>query len=74
MFTQIEYINDTRYQAYYLWQKDYNVYEADSYEVGGVTLYYPVSGDQIGYEAFPAAAGEVNVELRGESIQDGFKR
>lgn len=73
LFTQAEYIMGSRYAPYYLWQQDYNTYEAVSYEVDGVTLYYPESGDRIGYEVFPAAKGRINVKLRGETIEEGFR-
>ncbi len=73
LFTQAEYIMGSRYAPYYLWQQDYNTYEAAFYEVDGVILYYPAYGDQIGYDVFPAAGGKVDVRLRGETIEDGFR-
>ena len=37
---------------YYVNQQDYGSYELDSYQVNGVTFYYPVSGDRVGYIHF----------------------
>lgn len=61
------YVND-----YWLVQKDYENYETQSYEVNGVTFYYPVSGDQVGYDAFPSAPAKTEVEFLGQGIGDGF--
>ena len=64
---------DTSYADFYVWQEDYGVYEMNSYELNGVTFYYPVYGDRTGYEYFPSAGAKVEgLEFRGESIQDGF--
>jgi hypothetical protein len=43
--------------------------------MGSETIYYPVSGDQVGYDPFPAATHDVTgeVELIGKEIKDGFK-
>ncbi|MBD5475645.1 MAG: hypothetical protein HDR17_06655, partial [Lachnospiraceae bacterium] len=43
-----------------------------SYEINGVTFYYPVIGDQVGYEAFPSAPAKTDVRFLGEGIEDGF--
>lgn len=68
-----DYIMDTSYADFYVWQEDYGVYEMNSYELNGVTFYYPVYGDRTGYEYFPSAGAKVEgLEFRGESIQDGF--
>lgn len=58
---------------YFVTQKDYENFEAQSYEVEGATFYYPVQGDRIGYDAFPSSPYEVKLELRGESVEDGFR-
>lgn len=57
---------------YYVAQQNYGSYELDSYEVTGVTFYYPVSGDRVGYDAFPAIPRKVDITFRGDTIQDGF--
>ena len=62
------YVND-----YWIVQKDYENYETLPYEIEGVTFYYPVQGDQAGYEAFPSAPSKVEVEFLGADIRDGFR-
>lgn len=54
-------------------QKDYENFEAQSYEIEGITFYYPVQGDRMGYEAFPSSPVEARMELRGEGMEDGFR-
>lgn len=61
------YVND-----YWIAQKDYENYETQSYEINGVTFYYPVNGDQVGYAAFPSAPAQTEIRLLGEGIEDGF--
>ncbi len=60
---------------YLLKQQDYGTYEVDSFEMGSETIYYPVSGDQVGYDPFPSATHDITgeVELIGREIKDGFK-
>lgn len=62
----------SRENDYWLVQKDYENYETSSYEIEGVTFYYPVNGDQVGYEDFPSAPVRVEIELMGEEVGDGF--
>ena len=62
------YVND-----YWIAQKDYENYETLSYEIEGVTFYYPVQGDQVGYEAFPSAPWKTEVPFLGEDVKDGFR-
>ncbi|MCM1121735.1 MAG: hypothetical protein NC416_04050 [Eubacterium sp.] len=57
---------------YWLVQKDYENYETDSYEINGARFYYPVNGDQVGYDAFPSAPAKVEVRFLGQNIGDGF--
>lgn len=57
----------------YVMQKDYGYFSPLTYEIDGITFYYPESGDQLGYNFFPASVSERNIELRGESIKEGFK-
>lgn len=57
---------------YWIAQKDYENYETQSYEINGVTFYYPVNGDQVGYEAFPSAPVKTEVRFLGEGIEGGF--
>ncbi len=57
---------------YWLVQKEYENYETASYVIEGITFYYPVSGDQAGYEAFPSAPVKKELKLLGEDLADGF--
>ena len=68
------YIYSSRLAEHYIWQQDYGVYELESYEIEGVTFYYPVSGDRTGYDSFPASGAKINLEFRGDSIKDGFRK
>lgn len=67
------YVKDTCTDDRYLWQTDYGTYELGSYEVGGITFYYPMQGDRTGYEPFPAAPAQGRFELRGDDLSDGFR-
>ena len=58
---------------YYVAQQNYGSYELDSYEVNGVTFYYPVSGDRVGYDAFPAIPRKVDITFRGDTLKQGFR-
>ena len=63
----VSYVND-----YWICQKDYDNYETQSYEIDGATFYYPVTGDQTGYESFPSSPTSAKIGLRGDTIGDGF--
>lgn len=58
---------------YYVAQQNYGSYELDTYEVNGVTFYYPVSGDRVGYDAFPAIPRKVEITFRGDTLKQGFR-
>ena len=60
---------------YLLRQQDYGSYEVDTFKLGDETFYYPVSGDQVGYDPFPSATHDITgeVELIGRDIKEGFK-
>ncbi len=68
------YISSCYLQECYVWQQDYGVYDLLSYEVEGETFYYPVSGDRTGYDSFPASCSKVDLEFRGDSMKDGFRK
>ena len=68
------YIYGCRLQNYYIWQADYGTYELESYEIEGIIFYKPVTGDRTGYDAFPAAPTQPDLELRGEGLRDGFRK
>lgn len=57
---------------YYVAQQEYGTYELDSFEVNDVRFYYPVSGDRVGYEAFPAIPVKKEILFRGDGFGDGF--
>lgn len=61
------YVND-----YWISQKDYDNFETQSYEIEGYTFYYPVTGDQTGYEDFPSSPVKAQIGLRGKNLKDGF--
>lgn len=60
-------------QPFYLTQKDYGQYESAVYEINGVSFYYPLEDDRIGYETFPSSTTKVDIEFRGENIEEGFR-
>lgn len=62
-----DYVND-----YWVCQKDYDNYETLSYEIDGVTFYYPTEGDRTGYDSFPSSPTKAQIRLRGDDIRDGF--
>lgn len=62
------YVND-----YWLCQKDYDNYETAGYEIDGITFYYPLEGDRVGYESFPSSPAKADIELRGSGLMEGFR-
>lgn len=60
-------------EPYYIVQMEYGIYELDSFEENGVRFYYPVSGDRVGYEAFPAIPVKKEILFRGDGLEDGFR-
>ncbi len=60
-------------RRYLIYQKDYENFETMSYELHGVTFYYPVSGDRVGYRDFPSAPQKAEDIFLGDTIEDGFK-
>lgn len=61
------FVND-----YWIAQKDYENYETQAYRIEGVDFYYPVEGDQVGYESFPSAPTKVELKFLGENMEAGF--
>ncbi|SDZ92653.1 hypothetical protein SAMN02745687_01114 [Lachnospiraceae bacterium NK3A20] len=61
-------------QPYWVWQQDYGTYAVKSYEMNGITFYYPESGDQCGYAAFPSAPTrrDGDIMMMGDELADGF--
>lgn len=67
-------IRRTFKEPYYVAQVDYPDGEASVQMVDGVTFYVPEESGQIGYYKFPASLLIQPIELRGESIEDGFRQ
>lgn len=61
-------------EPYYVAQMDYIDEEADIQMVDGIAFYVPREGGQIGYHKFPSSLLVQPIELRGESIEDGFRQ
>nr|MCR4738698.1 hypothetical protein [Lachnospiraceae bacterium] len=57
---------------YLVRQQDYERFPLKSYEVGGVTFYYPQTGDQTGYYGFPGGDHRAAIRLLGETLEDGI--
>ena len=62
------YVND-----YWVLQMDYENFETLSYEIEGVTFYYPKEGDRVGYESFPSSPTKAEIQFLGLDIEDGFQ-
>ena len=73
-YNLIQMVQELAYEPYYLWQQDYVDGSAETYEVDGVTIYVPTDRGQIGYNKFPSSPIVQDIELRGNSIQDGFRK
>ena len=73
LFSLGSYMLEQQQRPYYIRQQDYGIYELDSYEVNNVTFYYPVNGDQVGYESFPAIQRKIPIIFRGDTIEQGFR-
>ena len=58
---------------YFVYQKEYENFETENYELEGIIFHYPVEGDRVGYEAFPSSPGRAGIELRGTGLNDGFR-
>lgn len=58
---------------YWILQKEYENYDVESCKIEGVTFYYPVKGDQTGYDAFPAAPAKPQIVFLGDGLADGFQ-
>lgn len=74
VFAMGQYVSGNYLQEFYVWQADYGVYELESYEIEGVTFYYPLQGDRTGYDSFPSAPCKMSIEFRGDGMEDGFRR
>lgn len=61
-------------EPYYIRQTDYVDGEAATEVLGGITFYVPEENGQIGYNKFPSSMFPQPIELRGDSIEDGFRQ
>lgn len=61
-------------EPYYFAQMDYVDGEAEIKMVDGITFYVPTNAGQIGYDKFPSSLFALPFELRGNSIEDGFRQ
>ncbi|MDE6420000.1 MAG: hypothetical protein K2K87_05670, partial [Lachnospiraceae bacterium] len=71
--TLAKYVWSVSDKQYYIAQQDYGTYELNSFEENDVRFYYPVSGDRVGYEAFPAIPVKKEILFRGDGLEDGFR-
>lgn len=54
-------------------QQDYDNFEVSSYMIDDKLFYMPIEGDRVGYLAFPSSPWQMELDLRGEDIGDGFR-
>ena len=66
-----DFVSFAKY-PFYISAMPYEEYPTESYVFENQTFYKPVSGDQTGYEKFPAGPYEFYYSLRGNSLADGF--
>ena len=59
-------------EPYYVCQKGYGTYKLKEKVINGVSFYFPLEGDQVGYDAFPAVPYEDEFFFRGKTMRDGF--
>ncbi|MBO5281932.1 MAG: hypothetical protein J6B43_02210, partial [Lachnospiraceae bacterium] len=69
-----DYIRSNYLVDAYIRQQDYGTYELTTYDLEGITIYLPVTGDRTGYDHFPSVPTMPEIELRGETLQEGFRR
>lgn len=75
LYVGVDYIAGCCLLDAYVWQHTYGVHEVETCELNGHTFYYATYGGYVGYEPFPSAAQDPRgeVELRGDSLKDGFR-
>lgn len=67
-------VRETAAQPYYLRQQAYGTYEASVWELDGVSVYVPLDGGKIGYDAFPSSPRIQEIELRENgNLKAGFR-
>ena len=63
-------------EPYYIMQKDYDSAALQEIDMNGITIYAPTEGEVSGYYNFPTTTYPQmisDVELRGNSLKDGFR-
>ena len=63
-------------EPYYFIQKDYDSTDLQEIDMNGITIYAPIEGEVSGYYNFPTTTYPQmipDVELRGDSLKDGFR-
>jgi len=63
----------TAKEPYYLSQKDYIDWPADVRELNGYDFYVPKEDGMIGYDLFPSSMFVIDVQMRGITLEDGFR-
>ncbi len=71
--TAVIYAWQIRLEPYYIAQQDYGSSECEAFEVDGITFYWPLYDERVGYDTFPVVFQDLEFELRGDSIRDGFR-
>lgn len=71
LFTDIK---NSYKKPFYFAQMDYPDGEARTQNLSGITFYIPTQNGQIGYKKFPSSMFQYPIELRGDSIEDGFRQ
>ena len=66
------YVYSVSDKPFYVKQQDYGNYQLESYDVEDVTFYYPLEGDRVGYDNFPAIPRKTEIIFRDKDIKDGF--
>ena len=72
IYSFVCFLSSSYQLPYYIKQREYGKYELDTFTIEGITFYYPLSGDRVGYDAFPAIQRKMDIKLRGEGLKDGF--
>ena len=70
------FVKHNMMEPYYLTQKGYESAPLKEYQMEGLTVYYPETGENISYAPLPATAYRSMAERtvpRGSSLQEGFR-
>lgn len=67
------YVYSVSDKPFYVKQQEYGSYQLESYDVEGITFYYPLEGDRVGYDSFPAIPRKTEIVFRDKNINGGFR-